>query len=104
MVFGWTKQRFPFTVKSVHDLTIAEHVVTVTSKAFYDIAHAPADHSNRRHSPKDYAVWEIHPVMKPGSDSMKDWEIIADNLKKRGWSLSYGGVLLCMWTKSSPRF
>jgi hypothetical protein len=52
MVFGWTKQKFPFTVKSVHDLTIAEHVVTVTGKAFYDIAHAPADHSNRRHSPK----------------------------------------------------
>jgi hypothetical protein len=64
IVFGWTKQRFPFTVKTVHDLTIAEHVVTVTGKAFYDIAHAPADHSNRRHSPKDYAVWEIHPVMK----------------------------------------
>jgi hypothetical protein len=64
IVFGWTKQKFPFTVKSVHDLTIAEHVVTVTGKAFYDIAHAPADHSNRRTSPKDYAVWEIHPVMK----------------------------------------
>jgi hypothetical protein len=30
----------------------------------YDIAHAPADHSNQRRSPKDYAVWEIHPVMK----------------------------------------
>jgi hypothetical protein len=44
IVFGWTKQKFPFTVKSVHDLTIAEHVVTVTGKAFYDIAHAPADH------------------------------------------------------------
>ena len=64
IVFSWTRQKFPFTVKSVHDLTIAEHVVTVTGKAFYDIAHAPADHSNRRHSPKDYAVWEIHPVMK----------------------------------------
>lgn len=64
IVFGWTTQKFPFTVKSVHDLTIAEHVVTVTGKAFYDIAHAPADHSNRRHSPKDYAVWEIHPAMK----------------------------------------
>ena len=63
IVFGWTTQKFPFNVKTVHDLTIAEHVVTVTGKAFYDIAHAPADHSNRRHSPKDYAVWEIHPVM-----------------------------------------
>jgi hypothetical protein len=52
IVFDWTKQKFPFTVKSVHDLTIAGPVVTVTGKAFYDIAHAPADHSNRRHSPK----------------------------------------------------
>jgi hypothetical protein len=33
MVFGWTKQTFPFTVKSVHDLTIAEHVVTVTGSS-----------------------------------------------------------------------
>jgi hypothetical protein len=41
-----------------------QHVVTVTGKAFYDIAHAPADHPNRRHWPKDYAAWEIHPVMK----------------------------------------
>ena len=41
IVFGWTKQKFPFTVKSVHDLTIKEPVVTVTGKAFYDIAHAP---------------------------------------------------------------
>jgi len=39
------------------------HVITVTGKAFYDIGHAPADHSNRRTSPKDYAVWELHPVM-----------------------------------------
>jgi len=40
------------------------HSVTVTGKAFYDIGHAPADHSNRRQTPKDYAVWEIHLVMK----------------------------------------
>jgi hypothetical protein len=39
------------------------HVITVTGKAFYGIAHAPANHSNRRATPKDYAVWEIHPVM-----------------------------------------
>jgi len=38
--------------------------ITVTGKAFYDIGHAPADHSNRRSTPKGYAVWEIHPVMK----------------------------------------
>jgi hypothetical protein len=64
-VFGWTTQNFPFTVKTAHTLKInAPHVITVTGKAFYDLTHAPADHSNRRHSPKDYAVWEIHPVMR----------------------------------------
>ena len=64
-VFGWTTQKFPFSVKTAHTLKIRElHVITVTGKAFYDIGHAPADHSNRRTSPKDYAVWEIHPVMK----------------------------------------
>ena len=65
IVFGWTNQKFPFTVKTAHTLRISDpHIVTVTGKAFYDIGHAPADHSNRRTSPKDYAVWEIHPVMK----------------------------------------
>jgi hypothetical protein len=64
-VFGWTTQKFPFGVKTAHGLKIREqHVITVTGKAFYDIAHAPADHSNRRRTPQDYAVWEIHPVMK----------------------------------------
>jgi hypothetical protein len=64
-VFGWTTQNFPFGVKTAHALKISgQHLITVTGKAFYDIAHAPADHSNRRRTPKDYAVWEIHPVMK----------------------------------------
>ena len=64
-VFGWTTQKFPFGVKTAHTLKIGEqHVITVTGKAYYDIGHAPADHSNRRRTPKDYAVWEIHPVMK----------------------------------------
>jgi hypothetical protein len=50
--------------KTAHALKIQEpHVITVTGKAFYDIGHAPADHSNRRSTPKGYAVWEIHPVM-----------------------------------------
>jgi hypothetical protein len=64
-VFGWTTQKFPFGVKTAHTLKIGEqHVITVTGKAYYDIGHAPADHSNRRRTPQDYAVWEIHPVMK----------------------------------------
>ena len=64
-VFGWTTQKFPFSVKTAHALKIREpHVITVTGKAFYDIGHAPADHSNRRSTPKGCAVWEIHPVMK----------------------------------------
>jgi hypothetical protein len=65
IVFGWTAQKFPFGVKTAHTLKIREpHVITVTGKALYDIGHAPADHSNRRSTPKGYAVWEIHPVMK----------------------------------------
>src|SRR5437016_3125161 len=77
-------REIPLPTNPAHTLKIREpHVITVTGKAFYDIAHAPADHSNRRRTPKDYAVWEIHPAMK------HYWEIIADNLKKRGWSLGY---------------
>jgi len=63
-VFDWTTQSFPFSLKKAKKLKIREpHVITVTGKAFYDVAHAPANHSNRRANPKDHAVWEIHPVM-----------------------------------------
>jgi hypothetical protein len=55
---------FPFSLKTSQKLKIGEpHVIAVTGKAFYDVAHAPADHSNRRSKPEGYAVWEIHPVM-----------------------------------------
>ena len=65
IVFGWTSQKFSFNVKTAHTLKIHEpHVITVTGKAFYDIGHAPADHSNRRTTPKDDAGWEIQPAMK----------------------------------------
>jgi hypothetical protein len=54
IVFGWTSQKFPVQRQN-HTLKIHEpHVITVTGKAFYDIGHAPADHSNRRTTPKDY--------------------------------------------------
>jgi hypothetical protein len=63
-VFGWTMQSFPFSFKGSQTLDIHEqHVITVTGKAFFDVDHAPPDHSNRRTKPKKYAVWEIHPVM-----------------------------------------
>jgi hypothetical protein len=64
-VFSWTRQRFPFSLKTSKKLTLREsHVITAVGKAFYDVAHAPADHSNRRSKPEGYAVWEIHPVME----------------------------------------
>jgi hypothetical protein len=63
-VFGWTMQGFPFSLKTSKKLKIREqHVITVMGKAFYDVAHAPANHSNRRTTLKEYAVWEIRPVM-----------------------------------------
>src|SRR3982751_4985122 len=59
------RRRFPFSVKTAHALKIREpHVIILTGKASYDIGHGPADHSNGRRTPKGYAVWEIHPVMK----------------------------------------
>ena len=39
-------------------------IITVVGKAFFDVGHAPADHSNRRTDLEGYAAWEIHPVMK----------------------------------------
>jgi hypothetical protein len=64
-VFSWTTQKFPFAVKTAHRLKIREpHDITVTGEAFYDIGHSPADHSNRRRTPKEYAMRETHPVMK----------------------------------------
>jgi hypothetical protein len=51
-------------LKTSKKLKIREqHMITVTGKAFYDVAHAPANHSNQRTNPKDYAVWEIRPLM-----------------------------------------
>jgi hypothetical protein len=63
-VFAWTTQSFPFSFKESQRLEVREtHVITVTGRAFFDVDHAPADHSNRRTKPKKYAVWEIHPLM-----------------------------------------
>ena len=39
-------------------------IITVIGKAFWDVGDAPKDQSNRRKYMPDYAVWEIHPVMK----------------------------------------
>jgi hypothetical protein len=49
-------------VDNAHDSCAT--AIPITGTAFYDFAHAPADQSNRRGTPQDYAVWEIHPVMK----------------------------------------
>jgi hypothetical protein len=63
-VFGWTTQSFPFSFNESQRLEMPKtHIITVTGQAFFDVDHAPADHSNRRTKPKKYSVWEIHPVM-----------------------------------------
>jgi hypothetical protein len=55
-VFGWTMQSFPFNLKTSKKLKIREqHVITVTGEAFFDVAHATVNHSNRRPTPKEYA-------------------------------------------------
>jgi hypothetical protein len=57
--------QFPFRARSGRRLKLTQPpVITVIGKAFFDIGHAPADHSNRRTNLQGYAAWEIHPVMK----------------------------------------
>ena len=65
-VFSWTRTRFPLHIQSTRTLNLGGDapVVTVIGKAFWDIGHAPKDGANRRKRLPDYAVWEIHPVMK----------------------------------------
>jgi hypothetical protein len=65
IVFGWTQVEFPFRVRPGRKLRLGQpSIITVIGKAFFDIGHAPADHSNRRSDLQGYAAWEIHPVMK----------------------------------------
>jgi hypothetical protein len=64
-VFSWTPTRFPFHTGTAKKLTFGQSpIITVIGKAFLDVGHAPKDQSNRRKYMPDYAVWEIHPVMK----------------------------------------
>jgi hypothetical protein len=57
--------RFPFHTGAAKKLTFGQSpIITVIGKAFWDVGHAPKDQSNRRRYMPDYAVWEIHPVMK----------------------------------------
>jgi hypothetical protein len=65
IVFGWTQVQFPFRVRSGRKLKITQSpIITVIGKAFFDIGHAPADHSNWRTDLQGSAAWEIHPAMK----------------------------------------
>ena len=63
-VFGWSNATFPFDITSNKVFTFKPHVITVTGKAFYDVDHAPANHSNRSTIHEKTAAWEIHPVRK----------------------------------------
>ena len=59
IVFGWTEVQFPFRVRSGRKLKLIQPpIITVIGKAFFDIGHAPADHSNRRTDREGYAGWE----------------------------------------------
>jgi hypothetical protein len=57
--------RFPFHTGTAKKLTFGQSpIITVIGKEFWDVGHAPNDQGNRRKYMPDYAVWEIHPVMK----------------------------------------
>ena len=77
IVFGWTQVQFPFRVRSGRKSKLTQpQVITVIGKAFFDIGHAPADHSNRRTDLQGYAAWEIHPVMALTASASCDHEFV----------------------------
>jgi hypothetical protein len=48
-VFQWKQTKFPFQTRANKTFKISKaQVITVVGKAFFDISHAPKDHSNRR--------------------------------------------------------
>jgi len=64
-VFSWTPTRFPFHTGTAKKLTFGQSpIITVIGKAFWDVGHSPKHQGNRRKYMPDYAVLEIHPVMK----------------------------------------
>ena len=65
-----TTGEFPFHTGSAKTLKFGKSpIITVIGKAMWDVGHAPKEQNNRRKYMPDYAVWEIHPVMKLGVKS-----------------------------------
>ena len=97
-VFGWTTQKFPFSVKTAHALKIREpHVITVTGKAFYDIGPcACRSFKSKKHADRLRGVGNSSGD-ENGSDSMKYWEVIADKLHAAGWSWGYCSAVTKRW-------
>jgi hypothetical protein len=65
-VVGWTlKPTVPFRNRLWEEADFGQSpVITVIGKAMWDVGHAPKEQNNRHKYMPDYAVWEIHPVMK----------------------------------------
>ena len=64
-VFSWAQTKFPFHTSSAKKLKVDQApVIRGIGKAYFDVGHAPKDQSNGRKYQPNYAVWEIHPVMK----------------------------------------
>ena len=77
-----------FGVKTAHELKIGEpHVITVTGKAFYDIGRACGPLKPEKDAERLRGLGNSSGD-ENGSDSMKYWEIIAENLSQAG--LSWG--------------
>ena len=56
--------KFPFHTSSDRKLKLIQvSIITVTGKAYWDVAHVAKDQSNRRSHLPGYAAWQIHPVM-----------------------------------------
>ena len=85
MVFGWTKQKFPFTVKSVHDLNCRANSHRYGQSLLRHCPRASGSFKPTTFAERLRCVGNSSGD-ETGSDPMKQWEIIADNLSKAGFS------------------
>ena len=92
IVFSWTQVEFPFRIRSGRELKIAQPpIITVIGKAFFDIGHASADHSNQRTDLQGYTAGEIPSRHETDSSVIRKHETGFASLQPfRGYSL-YGG-------------
>jgi hypothetical protein len=92
-VFGWTTQKFPFTVKTAHTLKIASCTSSLLRAKRFTTSHMRQQIIQTEKDAERLRCVGNSSRNEIGSGQMKYWEIIADNLHDAGWSLGWVSAL-----------